>query len=136
MRNFSAALLGAAAFIVSTPPATAQQDAVSEAAKKTYAACIANVGGSPAECGCATGFFAARLKEDEFSMISVIVPFIDAQGELTDEQGALNAATAERDRAGMSQERFGQIMQVFSGMDALGAEADRVCVPVRDKAEE
>ena len=131
MRTVGSALVGAAALLVISAPSHAQQqDAVAEAATKLYSACITNIGGTPAECGCVTGFFAAHTEDDEFRILATLIPFLDAEGEITDQEALLRSLKTERTRIGMSEQRFAQVMDSFEKMGALGEEADRYCVPV------
>jgi hypothetical protein len=137
MRTVGSALVGAAALLVVSAPGHAQQqqDPIAEAATKLYSSCITNIGGTPAECGCVTGFFAAHTKEDEFRILATLIPFLDSKGAVTDEAALIRNLTAERTRIGMSEQRFGEVMDGFQKMDALGEEADRYCVPVGLKSD-
>ena len=116
---------------VGAAPSVAQQsDGLAEAATKLYSACIANKQGGPTECACVAGFFAGRLKEDEYRIIGTINKYIDATGNVPDMAGAQAAAEAERVRLNMTRERYAEVMRRFSTMDADGAYADRACVAV------
>lgn len=60
-------------------------------------------------------------------MLGVVERFIDAHGNVADTQGVAQAAMAERDREGMSQDRFQQIMQHFQNLGDERALGDRIC---------
>lgn len=116
-------------------PSFAQQsDGLAEAATKLYGACIANKQGGPAECACVAGFFAGRLKEDEYRIVGTINKYIDAQGNVADIAGAQAAAEAERVRLDMTKERYAEVMQRFMAMEVDGAYGDRACKAVADVA--
>lgn len=115
--------------------AIAQQsdDTLSTAATSIYDACRQNQHGTPTECACAAGFYAGRLQEDEYRVLSVLNQYIGSDGKVTDMQAARQAMRDAATRWGISDQRFTQIMQRFSSMNVDGGYGDRACVPLRDR---
>lgn len=132
--KLAAGVLLCAAGMLAAPiaPSHAQTpDAFAAAAAKMYDACVANKMGAKMECACVTGFFAGNMKEDEFRIMAVISPFIDAKGDVADMKGAQNAAFAERDALGLTQARFQEVMGVFTKLGPVGDLADKSCSVVK-----
>jgi len=131
MRTLLAALAAAAALSASGPAQA--QASLATSASQLYDACIRNGQGGPTECACMAGFYGGRLREDEYRMISIINQYTDAQGNVPDMPGVQRALQVERQRMGMSEARFGQIMQRFTQMETDGAYGDNICVPLRNR---
>ena len=133
-RVIGASLLAIAIMSPPLAPSFAQtSDASAGAAAKMYDACVGNKMGAKMECACVTGFFAGHLKEDEFRIMAVISPFIDAKGNVADMTGAQKAAFAERDAMGLSATRFQEVMTLFSNLGPVGDGADKACAVVRSR---
>lgn len=120
--------------LASAAPAPASAQAtLAASAGQLYDSCIRNAQGGPTECACMAGFYGGRLREDEYRLIAIINRYTDAQGNVPDMPGVQRALQVERERMGMSQERFGQIMQRFTTMETDGAYGDNICVALRDR---
>lgn len=122
-----AAALGAAHLAAAQ---TSAQATMGQAATRMQQSCVAK-GFSPTECACMTGFYSGRLQADEFHLLAVLNEFVGVDGQVSDMPAAQRALVAEAARLGADELRFQQIMQRFSEMPRDGAEADRVCVPLR-----
>lgn len=121
-------------FIPLVPAAAQQQEPRAAAAQRIFNWCMRLPTGSPSECGCVAGFYAGATAEDEFVIIGAMVDFITPEGGISDNDAMVTALQAEKDASGMSDERFGEIMDGFAAFDELGAIADGVCVPVEAAA--
>ncbi len=131
MRVLIAAFASATALAVGAPAWA--QASLGVSSSQLYDACIANGQGGATECACMAGFYGGRLREDEYRLISIINQYTDAQGNVPDMPGVQRALQTERQRMGMSDARFAQIMQRFTQMEADGAYGDNICVPLRNR---
>lgn len=129
-KAMAAAVLLAPAMMI---PASAQTDALSKASTDFYNSCVAKEGASAAECACVTGFFGGMMEEDEFRIMTSLMPFIDLTGEVADMNGAIAAAQAVQASMGMSDARFTEIMENFVELDTRGKYGDRICMPLASK---
>lgn len=125
----AAAMLSPAAVLT----AFAQTDALSKASTEFYNSCVAKQGASTSECACVTGFFGGMMDEDEFQIMTAIMPFIEADGEVADLDGAIVAAQEKQTALKMSDARFVEIMDNFVELDVRGKYGDRVCMPLANK---
>lgn len=138
MRKFGIALaMSAMLALAAAGPALSQQqstDPLAAAGLKTYRNCLTAQRGQPAECACVAGYYSAAVPLDSLQILSAVSAFIGPNGEVDNMQGAQAAAMAERDRLGMSQPRFAEIMGSFANLGPIGEAADKVCMAVQAEA--
>jgi hypothetical protein len=108
-------------------------DTLSLSSSQIYDACITNNQGPPLECACMAGFYGGRLQADEYRLISVLNRYVGPGGAVRDMPAVQRAIRDEATTMGLSDQRFGQIMQRFSVMETDGAYGDRVCMVMRGK---
>lgn len=128
------ALAIAATIALSFGAAGAQTTDRGGSAQKIFNWCLKLDTGSPSECGCVAGFYAAATEEDEFDLVAEIVTFLDEDGQIADPEGLRTAMFAEKAAQSMSDARFDEIMANFAAFGELGVEADAVCIPVEQAA--
>ena len=128
------ALAIVAAIALSIGAAGAQATDRGASAQKIFNWCLKLDTGSPSECGCVAGFYAAATEEDEFDLFAEIITFLDQDGQVADPEGLRTALFAEKAAQAMSDARFDEIMVNFAAFDELGVEADAVCLPVERAA--
>lgn len=110
-----------------------QNDSLTLSSSQIYDACVTNNQGPPLECACMAGFYGGRLEADEYRLISVLNRFVGPGGEVRDMPATQRAIRDEAVSMGLSDRRFGEIMQRFSTMEVDGAYGDRVCMVMRTK---
>ncbi len=110
-----------------------QSDSLTLSSSQIYDACVTNNQGPPLECACMAGFYGGRLEADEYRLISVLNRFVGPGGEVRDMPATQRAIRDEAVSMGLSDRRFGEIMQRFSTMEVDGAYGDRVCMVMRTK---
>lgn len=98
-----------------------------------YDACITNNQGPALECACMAGFYGGRLQADEYRLLSVLNRFVGPGGEIADMPAVQRAIRAEAVAMGLSDQRFGQVMERFSTMQTDGAYGDQICMVMRNK---
>ncbi len=128
--------LAAAAAVLATAtviPASAQTDTLSKTSMDFYGACMAKPGSTSAECGCVTGYFAAMMKEDEFQVMTMLVPLTDATGESADGEKVAAVLLDARQKLNLDDARFEEIMGAFAALEEEGQRGDRVCLPLAGK---
>ncbi len=108
-------------------------DGLALSTSQIYDACVNNNQGPPLECSCMAGFYGGRLQADEYRLIAVLNRFVEPGGGVRDMPAAQRAIRNEASALGLSDQRFGQIMQRFSTMETDGAYGDQVCVVMRNK---
>jgi len=109
--------------------AGAQTDSLSQASVDFFTGCMSQPGATTGECACVTGYFAGILQEDELRVMASILPVMNQ-----DEDAVTEAIFDARDNLNLSDERFAEIIQMFSEMEAaLADRGDRVCVPLAGK---
>lgn len=114
--------------------ASAQQTGRGGSAQKIFNWCMKLDTGSPSECGCVAGFYAAATDDDEFELLAEMVPFFDKDGQVADMDSLGQALFAKKASIAMTDERFEAVMGNFAAFDKLGVEADAVCIPVEEAA--
>jgi hypothetical protein len=121
--------------ILASPwPASAQQTDAGGSGQKIFNWCMTLDTGSPSECGCVAGFYAAATEDDEFDLLAEMVPFFDKDGQVGDMESLRTALFAKKASLAMTDERFNTLMDGFTTFDQLGADADAICIPVEQAA--
>lgn len=105
-----------------------------DAALRIFNWCLDLPTGSPSECSCVAGYFAAATDEDEFQILSVAAQSFAPDGSIMDEDKLRADVFAMRDQLGIDEDRFNAIMANFATFEALGQKADAICVPIEEEA--
>lgn len=132
MKSYAVALV--ALFALPLGAASAQQVDPGGAAQKVFNWCMQLDTGSPSECGCVAGFYAAATEDDEYDLLAEMVPFFDKNGQVADMDSLGTALLARKTSLAMTDERFNTLMDGFATFDQLGADADAICIPVEEAA--
>ncbi len=119
-------------------PASAQQTldtSPGAGAVRIYDWCLTLETGSVSECSCVAGFYAGATQPDELQLLSSVVRFFDANGEIADPE-PMRVALAEMKAAlNLTEERYGEILNGFLSFGELGPIADGVCLPLETRVE-
>ena len=92
--------------------------------------CMRSPSGTTAECSCVAGFYAGATEEDEFQLVSAVVDFIAADGDVPDMPGMQAAMKAAKTDLNLTDARYDELIQRFLKFDELGAKGDGICVPL------